>query len=401
MAQREAAVRIGFDVSQTGNAKAGCGYVADSLIRALEQINPAHDFLLYTAVGDLFWDPNYRRGTFHPSSARMERRLSPRDFPESQQFWRCPKSDFETVLGAPDIVHIHNFYAPHGLAHARLAWTLHDLDFLVHPEWSDEANRTGCFQGALGAARRADLIVAVSEYSRRQFLEVFPHYPAERIAVVPLASRFTSVPKERPAQLPALVPGSFWLSVATMQPRKNLSRLIRAWARLRRRDPSTPALVLTGGEGWLMDDIRRTCDLQGSTDDLIVTGYVDDVSLAWLYGNCFAFAFVALAEGFGLPVVEAMSLGAPVMCSDTTSIPEVAGGAAMLTDPWDESAIEESMNRMQHEPGLRARLRDLGRTRAAAFSWRKSAHRLLELYEECIARPKYAVTPAGITSSKL
>lgn len=391
-------MRIGFDISQTGKNKAGCGVVADCLIRAMETLQTEHEFLLYPAVGDLFWDPDFRKSTFHPASGKMKRILAATDFQASREFWLHPGPDFEDHLKRPDIVHVNNFFAPKGLKHARLVWTLHDLDYLLHPDWSSEANRTGCFEGAFGAAQCADLVVAISEFSRTQFSQVFPHYPPERVATVPLASRFSTAPEKRPATLPELAPDSYWLSVATLQPRKNLPRLVRAWSRLRADNPSTPKLVLTGGEGWLMDDIRQELAGPGVSDGLIVTGYVDDASLAWLYANCFAFAFVALAEGFGLPPLEAMSLGAAVLCSNTSSLPEVTGDAALHTNPWDEYAIEASMAKLLAEPGLRTVLRDRGRRRAAEFSWERSARQILTLYDQCVHLPKLEAVLAGISA---
>ena len=391
-------MRIGFDISQTGDNKAGCGVVADSLIRAMERLQTGHEFLLYPAVGDLFWDPEYRKSTFHPTSERMRRVLAPSDFQASAHFWLYPGPDFEGQLKRPDIVHINNFFAPKGLAHARLVWTLHDLDYLLHPDWSSEANRIGCFEGAFGAARRADLVVSISEFSRTQFLQVFPHYPSDRVVTVPLASRFNAAPRKRPAALPALEPDSYWLSVATLQPRKNVARLVRAWSRLRTDNPSTPKLVLTGGEGWLMDDILRELNNPIHRDGLIVAGYVDDESLAWLYANCFAFVFATLAEGFGLPVLEAMSLGAAVVCSNTSSLPEVTGDAALHTNPWDEYAIQSSMAKLQAGPGVRATLRERGRRRASEFSWERSARQILALYDQCIKLPKLETALGGISA---
>ena len=379
-------MRIGFDISQTGAGKAGCGYVADGLIRAMERLDAPHEYLLYPAVGDLFWDPAWRSATFHPASKHMKRVLHPASFADCGSFWRNPPPGFEERLGNPDLVHVHNFYAPAELRRARLVWTLHDLDFLIHPEWCEEANRVGCFAGALGASLRADLIVSVSDFSRLQFLEIFPHYPEDRIVTVHPASRFDGPRKRpRPAGCGAIEPGSYFLAVGTMQPRKNLVRLVQAWARLRERNPAAPRLVLTGGHGWneaeLEEEIR---DRQGLT----LTGYVDDDCLAWLYENCFAFLHVALAEGFGLPVLEAMSLGAAVICSGTTSLPEVTGGAALMVNPKRAEEIEAAMSRLLEEGDLQASLRQRSIDRAKGFSWEEAARRTLALYEECLNRQK-------------
>jgi hypothetical protein len=108
----------------------------------------------------------------------------------ARSFWSRPPANLETQLGYPDVVHANNFFCPTTLRKARLVYTLYDLSFLEHPEWTTEANRSGCFDGVLNASLYADRIIATSEYSRRHFLETFPHYPSERLAVVPPATRF-------------------------------------------------------------------------------------------------------------------------------------------------------------------------------------------------------------------
>ncbi len=383
-------MRIGYDVSQTGRLKAGCGYFAHSLIERLAAIDDRNEYILYPAVGDVFWDPDGARSTFRSNRPNIRRLRAPRTFAESQAFWRAPGADFEELLERPDVFHANNFYCPRGLRRARLIYTLHDLSFMSHPEWTTEANRMGCFQGVFRASLCADLVMAVSESSRRHFLEVFPYYPAERIVVVYLASRFSgATPVRQPGSLDMLRPGGFWLSVATLEPRKNHERLLRAYARLKQQFPHAYPLVLCGGKGWMVDQFeRRLADL-GLSRDVIVTGYVDDTALQWLYENCFAFVYPSLFEGFGLPVLEAMSLGAPVIASRTTSIPEIVGSAGVLVDPLDEGAIAAAMQQLLTGERNRERLRAAARQEAARFSWDASARRVLDLYAQVVNGAQY------------
>ena len=183
-------MRIGFDVSQTGAGKAGCGYYAEGLIRALDGLESGHGVVLYPAFGDLFWDPLCATAAYSTSNPRFERMKPAATFEESQRFWRQAGGDFENRIGHPDLVHSNNFFCPRGLEQARLVYTLYDLSFLVDPSWSTEANRVGCLDGVFRAATGADWIVADSDYTRRHFLEVFPHYPAERTTVVYPGSRY-------------------------------------------------------------------------------------------------------------------------------------------------------------------------------------------------------------------
>jgi glycosyltransferase involved in cell wall biosynthesis len=376
-------IRIGFDVSQTGLSKAGCGYFADSLIRQLASLDKANEYILYPAVGDMFWDPDCARETFSTRKPNFRRLGAPRTFEASQAFWRTPGADFEKQLGDPDIVHANNFYCPSGLRKARLIYTLYDLSFLAHPEWTTEANRIGCAHNVFRASLHANWMIAISEYTRQHFLRTYPHYPADRITVVHLASRFEGASAApRPARFAHLEPGRFWLSVGTLEPRKNHIRLLEAYVMLKTRQPKCLPLVLAGGKGWLMDQFERTLDTMGLRGDVMVTGYLEDIELQWLYENAFALVYPSLFEGFGLPVLEAMSLGAAVISSNCTSIPEVLGQAGIFVDPASPHSIFEAMLKLSTGGGIRELLREQGRRRAAEFSWQSSARQVLDLYRE-------------------
>src|SRR5439155_15233530 len=189
---------------------------------------------------------------------------------------------FEDRLGRPDIVHSNNFFCPRHLRRARLVYTLYDLSFLENPEWTTEANRTGCFEGVFQASLHADHIVAISHFSKRHFLETFPHYPEARVTVAHLASRFCDILQvDRPEGLAGLQPSQFWLCVGTLEPRKNHARLLHAYARLKARCAGVMPLVLAGGKGWLMDDMHRLIDQLGLGGDVTFTGYIDDAALQW------------------------------------------------------------------------------------------------------------------------
>lgn len=384
-------MRIGFDISQTGASKAGCGFFADSLARQLSEIDPENEYVLYSAVGDQYWDPECEGKTFRCGRENFTRLPAPKTFEESQTFWRNPGEDFEEWLGRPDIVHVNNFFCPAGLRTSRLVYTLHDLAFLIHPEWTTESNRASCAENVFRCSVLADFVIAVSEYTRRHFLATYPHYPVERTAVVHEASRFQGAAGgSRPPRLGRMEPGKFWLSVGTLEPRKNHASLVEACARVRASAPERFPLVLAGGRGWLMDGFENSLAASGLAEDVILTGYVEEAELKWLYENCFAFVYPSRFEGFGLPVLEAMSLGAPVICSDATSLPEIAGEAAVLVDARAVESIQDAMLRLLKGEVDRARLRRLGREQARRFSWKRAAQQVLDVYREVQALPRFA-----------
>lgn len=391
-------MRIGFDVSQTGANKAGCGYMAHSLIQTLSQMDQENDYILYSNFGPDFWDPDHAQGTFdgrflNGRSPNHERRFTNFSHHRSRQFWATPPPDFEQKLGRPDIIHSNNYYCPTGLQQARLVYSLYDLAFLAHPEYTTEANRLVCFNGVFEASLRAAAIVTISQFSRRHFLSLFPHFPAENVKVIPLASRFNLGAPASSRQMTdwkAAPPEQYWLTVATLEPRKNLRRLLLAYAALRNSRQTALPLVMAGGKGWLEDGLRSYIQELNIQNHVHLTGYVDDPTLQWLYQNCFAFVYPSLFEGFGLPVVEAMSLGAAVITSSTTSLPEVCGKAAVLIDPTDADALAEAMRRLENDSDSRADLQQKALIQAAKFSWEKSAEEVLKVYASEVDRPHMA-----------
>ncbi len=376
-------MRIGFDVSQTGAGKAGCGYFADGLIRSLAEIDTDNDYVLYPTFGDFFWDPKWRRDTWlgdgHPN---MTRGVSQSSIEDMHAFWGNPPDDWETALGDPDIIHTNNFFCPIGLEKAKLVYTLYDLGFLENPEWTTEENRVGCFNGVFNASIHADQVIAISEHSRRHFLEHFPHYPEDRVSVVYPASRFDeSSTDKRPTECDVRS-GEFWLHVGTIEPRKNLLFLFDVLAEQKQKVGTIAPIVLAGGEGWLMDDLDREIASRGLKDDVIQLGYVSDEEVAWLYRNCIALLFPSHFEGFGMPILEAMSLGAVPIACQSSSIPEITEGAGVLVPSGDRDAFQTSMIEMVSNRETRKQRKKHCVKRAGEFSWRKSATQLLAIYND-------------------
>ncbi len=384
-------MKIGFDISQTGNNKAGCGYFADSLIQALTALDTENEYILYPHFGTTFWDPDAEQTTRRIERPNVSRKRIGRDFRSSMSFWGKQTPDAEERLGNPDIIHANNFSCPSGLKRAKLVYTLYDLHFLEYPELTTEENRGRCFEGVFAASIRADFIVSISHYSRNRFLEIYPHYPGKRIRVVPLGSRFLL---ERSAQrqgevLKGLQDGEFWLAVGTLEPRKNLRRLLKAFAIYKEQAGFTYPLVVAGGKGWLEDDIEKFVRELGLTDDVNMLGYVADEELAWLYGGCRGFVYPSLYEGFGLPVLEAMGLGAAVITSNTTSLPEVGRDAVHYINPLDEHDIARGLQRLIADNNYREELKRKALVQAKRFSWEKSAAEVLGIYRRVTEMPKF------------
>lgn len=379
-------MHIGFDISQTGSGKAGCGYHAHAMIAAMLNLAPEHRYSLYPSCGDFYFDPLMPLRNPYPG---RDVHYGPRHLNRESAavFWNA--HDLEARLGMPDVVHANNFWCPVSLVTSRLVYTCYDLGFMVDPAWTTEANRVGCFDGVFRSAVAADWIVAISESSRFHYLTAFPHFPEERIRVIHPCSRFDgSSPGRRPRALEPMQGDDFWLSVGTIEPRKNHARLVLAYARYLALGGKAMPLVLAGGKGWMMEGFDDQLLRLGVRDKVIITGYVSDSELIWLYRNCFASLYPSLFEGFGLPVLEAMQHGAATLAASSSSLPEVVGDAALLIDPEDVEAWAREMLRLQAEPAERRRLQEAGRVRAQRFDSKVGAAALLALYEDATTLPK-------------
>ncbi len=379
-------MRIGFDVSQTGKDKAGCGYFAYSLARSFEKKDIQNQYFLYTNFGEDYSDSGQEK-ELNVNSKNFSYKLNNLSLRQSQKFWRNPPVDVEHLLGDVDILHSNNYYTPLNMK-GRFIYTLYDLSFFENPEWHTAQNWAVTSKGVFRAAVYADALISISHYSKMHFLEYFPFFPEERIWVVHLASRF---PLLSPAQSPNRIgvsPERYWLSTATLEPRKNHVRLLKAYADVLRTNPDIYPLVLVGGSGWKSKYLQEIIDELGLQEKVFILGYVDDSTLQWLYQNCYAFLYPSLFEGFGMPPLEAMSMGAAVITSNTTSLPEVVGDAAFMIDPYKTEEIADAILALYKNPALRQDLQARSLKRAALFSWEKSAEQVLDIYEQVYRLPK-------------
>jgi glycosyltransferase involved in cell wall biosynthesis len=380
-------MHIGFDVSQTGAARAGCGSFAHAMITALLELAPQHRYSLFPSFGDFYFDASL---PFENPFAGVDVHYGPRHQSRetANTFWARP--DVEACLGRPDIVHSNNFWCPTQFESTRLVYTVYDMGFAANPSWTTEANRVGCFEGVFRSSVAADWVVAISEASRTHYLRVFPHFPADKIRVVHPCSRFAESVSEgkRPKALEHVASCNYWLCVGTIEPRKNQRRLVEAYVRYLAAGGAAMPLVIAGGEGWLMEDFRAYVSRLADAAAVNLIGYVSDEELIWLYRNCYANLYPSLFEGFGLPVLEGMRFGAPTVASNSTAIPEVAGKAAILLDPEDTEAWAETMLRLAANRAERDVLSAAARLQADRFDGKRSAGLLLQLYEEALASPK-------------
>jgi glycosyltransferase involved in cell wall biosynthesis len=380
-------MKIGFDISQASPTAAGCGAFAKCLCSSLIENFRGHEFTLFEDFGD-FWFNEDKSKSLAFSGPKVSRGTIFKERQLCAEYWNDPALDLK--LGDLDFIHSNNFWCPEQLIRPSCIYTLYDLGFIDHPEWTTEVNRLGCFEGVYRSSLYADFVVAISEFSRKRYLEYFPHFPEERIGVVYPTSRFENVTKDgdRPAALEGIRDKGFWLCVSTIEPRKNQLRLLDAYKRYLYESEAKLPLIFAGGKGWLMDDFILKIRERELEQKVILTGYVSDEELVWLYQNCFGNLYPALYEGFGLPVLEGMQFGAPTACSNTTSLPEVIGEAGAQIDPIEEGLWAEFMLRLEKEPDYRQKLSRSGPIQAGKFTSVKSARDCHKFYEKVLTLKK-------------
>jgi len=237
---------------------------------------------------------------------------------------------------------------------------------------------------------RADHVIAISETTRADLVDLYG-VPPEKVSAIPLGvdPRFST--GRTPEQVRhlrekyRLPEGPFVLTVGTMQPRKNHRRLIEAFYRLPESLRMAFTLVIAGGKGWGYDEVEEYVKQLGPDRRVVFTGFVDDGDLPALYRAATVFAYPALYEGFGLPVLEAMASGVPVLTSNISSLPEVTGPvAAALVDPLSVESIMGGLELLLDNPDLRARLGELGVERAATFTWAHTADEVWAVYDRLL-----------------
>ena len=265
--------------------------------------------------------------------------------------------------------------------------TVHDLSTLMHPDTHTARNVWRARRRLPLMARRASAIITPTEAVRREVCARLRAGP-EKVFAVHEAARavFRPAPREESAALLRSlgVGDDFILAVGTIEPRKNLKTLVRAFAELLRWGGAARGdlqLVIAGRRGWLNEEFTSEVERSGVRGRVVFTGYVTDEQLRALYSSCRAFAYPSLYEGFGLPVLEAMACGAPVVAGRIASVAEVAGGAALLVPPRDAGALARALTELLDDAGACARLSAAGREHAALFSWERAARQTLDIYE--------------------
>jgi glycosyltransferase involved in cell wall biosynthesis len=371
-------MRIGLDGIPLANLKTGIGHYTFELARALALLAPSDEFELVSP----FPFHEELAGQALPANLRAHQ---PRVNLLVKRWW---------AVGLPAFVKRAAYSLFHGTNYDIPLWkrcptvvTIHDLSVLLHPEAHPLKIARRARRRLPLMARSASLIITATEHGRREVCEHLRIEP-ERVAVTPYAPRRTFGPVREEQSLEVRrrlgIEDDFLLFVGTIEPRKNLLTLVRAFEEIMRATHWRPQLVIAGPEGWLMDELFSYIRQAGLQERLRLTGYLSEEDLSALYSSCRVFIYPSLYEGFGLPPLEAMACGAPVITSRIPSITEVVGRAAHLIEPTDREALARGIIKLLEDEHARDHLGRAGRERAAEFTWEKTARLTLELYRRVL-----------------
>ncbi len=376
-------MHITMDISPAVHKHAGLGRYAAELLTALMAVAPEHE---YSAV---YYAPTGN-----------ERPAPPLDNVPAQALrlgakpWRMNVllSDYlgrgmDRAVPAGDVFHGTDHLLP-VYKHSRTVFTVHDLIYLFYPQYHLRLNRWFLTLMLPRFLRRADGVIAVSEHTRR---DVMTHMriPEEKITVIYEGANPNYRPLNDPAAVAAVrakynVPERYILFFSTIEPRKNLGALLGAYHALLARPGTWPDLVIAGRKGWLYEPVFARVQALGLTERVRFTDWVAEADAPALMNGAEVFVYPSLYEGFGLPPLEAMACGVPVVASSASSIPEIVGEAGLLVNPTDEGALMEAMQAALTDPQLRASMRARGLARAKRFTWEAAARETLKVYARVV-----------------
>ena len=362
---------IGIDASRSvAQERTGTENYSLNLIRHLLALGGDHRYRLYF---------NRLPPSYNLQPATCNLRVMP--FP---RLWTHLRLSWEMARRPPDLLFVPAHVLP--IVHPRRSVvTVHDLGYLYYPQAHRLLDRLYLDLSTRYNARAATHLIADSSATKRDLIERYGTDPDKITVVYPGYDEMTFQPVRDEKAIGAVkarygITGDYILFVGTLQPRKNLIRLIEAFSNIQY-PISNVQLVIAGKKGWLYREIFQQVEKLGLEGKVVFTGYVPEGDLPTLLSGARLFVFPSLYEGFGLPVLEALACGTPVVCSNASSLPEVAGDAAVLVDPLDVEGLAAALERVLRDEDLRAELIERGFEQTRKFSWERCARETLKVLE--------------------
>ena len=383
-------MKIGFSAQLLGKAvvyRGGIGTYIRQLLRALPEVAEERGHELH-----VFWtSEGYRHvAELGPTDGRMRHHVY--RLPQGHVLLRKLWEQLVLPVGARrcgmDVVHLPDHVVPFLPPARGVVATLHDAAPILMPETFGRVLGPYKALSIRLTARLATRIIAISQATKRDLVRLAGARP-ERVHVVYYGLNPVFRPVTDPARLAAVraryrLPERFLIYVGTIEPRKNVDRILQGYALARARHGVQVPLVLAGQRGWLYQDTVALPERLGISEHVRWTDYIPQHDLPAVYSQATALVFPTLYEGFGLPLLEAMACGTPVITANVSAMPEVVGDAALLVDPLNVEEIGAAIDRVSADPELRARLAVAGPNRARQFTWERAARETVAVYEEAV-----------------
>ncbi len=301
-----------------------------------------------------------------------------------RRLWRALPISYDNLFSQKsDGTVFFNYIVPPKIR-GKIITTVYDMTYVRFPETMDARNLRRISAGMERSAKRSDRIITISEFSKREIIDLLG-VPEEKVSVIYSAPSFSEETVDSEDTLGKYgITKPYILYVGTIEPRKNLVRLIHAFEMLKRNEKLPYRLVLAGGKGWQNEEIYRAAKESPFAEDIIFTGYISNSERNCLYQNAELFVFPSLYEGFGMPPLEAMHWGCPVVTSDAASMPEICGDAAALVNPLDEEDIVKGIMAVLSDKEYAESLRKKGYEQEKKFTWETSAQQLISVCKEVL-----------------
>ncbi len=326
-----------------------------------------------------------RMGTPHPAM-RMRYTRWPTQRPIVRIAWEQTTLPLATYLERLDLLHAMAFVRPI-IARCPIVITIYDLSFVRMPERFPRFQRFYLQTMTRYSARRAAHLIAISQSTKDDIVKFCAVSPSKASVIYcGVDEQFKPLSQHEIEQFRSAkgLPAHFVFYLGTLEPRKNVAQLVRAYAALRHNGRNKPKLVIAGSKGWGYDEVFAAIAQSGVQADVILPGYIPHDELSLWYNAADVFVFPSVFEGFGLPVLEAMACGTPAITSNVSSLPEVAGDAALTVNPADTRALSEALECTLCDTTLRAQMRERGLRQAQKFNWQRSAQQTIKIYEEVL-----------------
>ena len=380
-------MRVGIDICRLTDPMTGVGNYIRNLVLGLAQVDRQNQYVLYPYFDTCFPKRYKELAQFLPDQPNFTLHGLDKNELLVKLKWCKLKLPKEAQLAPVDVTHSTNIAGPR-MRKSKLVVTVHDCSFIREPAWHKAGNLEYSTRALGQAVRHADLIITPSQYSADELQECHPQTQGRvRVAAEAVHESFRP---PGPDFDPGQIRGKYGLDrpyliyVGTLEPRKNLVALIKAYQLCLAQGDCASDLVLAGGEGWKAEPIIEAIKDQANQSRVHWLGYVPGEDLAPLYQAARAAVYPSLYEGFGLPVLEAMSCGAPVLTSPLTSLPEVGGQAVLYADPRDENELAHAMRRLINDDVLCVQLREKGFVQSGLFSKERMGLETLAVYNELV-----------------